>query len=60
MTGHSSIKRLAIDRIDIFSGPKIARLAAMRHADIAFKHLRPRQPAQALTDLREVSNAVGQ
>jgi len=32
---------------------KIARLAATRHADINFKHLLPRQLAQALPDLRE-------
>jgi hypothetical protein len=29
------------------------RLAAARHADIDFKRLRSRQPAQALPDLRE-------
>jgi hypothetical protein len=29
------------------------RLAAARHADIDFKCLRSRQPAQALPDLRE-------
>jgi hypothetical protein len=29
------------------------RMAAARHADIAFKRLWPRQPAQALPDLRE-------
>jgi hypothetical protein len=35
-----------------FFDPKIARLAAM-HADVNFKHLPPRQPAQTLSDLWE-------
>jgi hypothetical protein len=36
-----------------FLGPKITRLAATRHADIDFKRLLPRQPAQAVLDMRK-------
>jgi hypothetical protein len=36
-----------------FFGPKITRLAATRHDDNDFKRLPPRQPAQALPDLRK-------
>src|SRR5262249_23977403 len=54
-TAHDGSSDLLVRRAVMvsFLDSKIMRLAAMRHADIEFKHLWPRQPAQALPDLRE-------